>query len=182
MRNLNHSPSKPSSPIPTISQKLGALGLKWTELKGQERQWLLGLAWVLGLAFFWGLVWRPCAYLSSTQMASEHLVFSQLQELKSQASQAHELLVKPQLSASDSRSALNKITQSLLPQAQISTNANQVTVTLAMAQAADLANWIKRIREDAQCQIREATLNRAISNSNGVFWSARFVIGLPNPS
>jgi len=175
--------SAPNSPTRNASKsfgkELGRLHSKWSELKVHEKQVLIGLAWLLALSLLWALVWRPLNFISNNQNASEHLIFEELQSMKIKANEAQTLLAKPQLSSSDAQAALNKITQSLLPQAQVSALANAITVTVPMVQATDLANWISRIRQDAQCQITEATLSRALSNQSGVFWSARIVVSLP---
>lgn len=163
----------------SFTQELDKLQSKWSELKGHERQVLIGLAWLLALSLVWALIWRPLAFITNAQNASESLVFEELQSMKSKAQEAQTLMAKPQLSATDAQTALNKITQSLLPQAQVSAMGQAISVTVPMVQATDLANWISRIRQDAQCQITEATMNRALTNQNGVFWSARIVLSLP---
>lgn len=171
--------SKSAFPL-SLTQGVAKWQAKWSDIKGQDKQLLMGLLWLLALGLLWFLMWRPWSYIASSQNAPENAIFEELQVLQKQSNEAKALLSKPQLSASDSQAALNKITQNLLPQAQVSTLANAVTVNVQMAQSTDLANWIAHVSQDAQCSISEATLSRALSNQSGVFWSARFVLTLPH--
>jgi type II secretory pathway component PulM len=155
------------------------LQLKWSGLKTHERQLLLGLATGLALVLIWTLIWRPWSVITAHENSSENKHHLELQQFNAQARQAQQLLVKPHLSQAQSQAALNKITQSLLPQAQLSALSDTMTVTVSMAQASDLSNWISRIGPETQCQVVQASLNRAISNPSGVLWSARFVLKLP---
>jgi type II secretory pathway component PulM len=79
---------------------------------------------------------------------------------------------------------MEKITKSLLPQAQMTLSENTVQIAFTSVSAPVLSRWLSDVRESAQSTIVQADLTRTSnisqSGKDSVLWQGRLVVGLPH--
>lgn len=148
---------------------------QWNQLARRERR-LVVLALVLvGLATLWLALLRPALRILRDAPAQHQALDAQLQTMLQLQAQARGLQQQAPLSLADAQRAVNQATRQVLGStAQISPNANRVTVTLQGATPEALALWLSQVRANARITPLEAHLTRQ-TQANGVRWSGTVV-------
>ena len=161
------------------SDRFAALQARWSGLAARERAWIVA-ALALALAgLLWQLMLAPSLKTLRTATAQAATLDAQLQRMRSLQAQASALQKQAPLTHDEAVRALNLATrQTLGGTAQVSVNADRVSVTLQSARADALATWLAQARLNARATPTEARLTH-VATAGGVVWSGVLVMGLP---
>ena len=172
---------------PTQKDWLGWLLNTYSSLKPREQ---LGLKVILGLLILWLsvlTVWRPAEQTWFKPPQALAQLELQLQEMKRLQAQAQAIRAQTRISTQEAAKVLEKITKSLLPQAQMTASEDTVQISFSSVSPSVLARWLMDLRESAQCTVVQADLTRASNaappSSNAkesVLWQGRVIVGLPH--
>jgi general secretion pathway protein M len=172
-----------------LAQKdwLGWLLNAHSSLKPREQ---LGLKIVLGLLILWLMVltvWQPAQQIWFKPPEALAQLDLELQEMKRLQAEAQAIRAQTRIGAQEAAKVLEKITKSLLPQAQMTTNENTVQISFSSVSASVLSRWLMDVRESAQCTVVQSDLTRTnnpLSSSpnakESVLWQGRLIVGLPH--
>ncbi len=177
------------TPTHTLSQKdwLGSLLNTYSSLKPRE-QW--GLKVFLGLLILWLIeltVWTPAQQTWFKPPQALTQLELQLQEMKRLQAQAQAIRAQTRMGSQEAAKVLEKITKSLLPQAQMTAGEDTVQISFSSVSASVLSRWLMDLRESAQCTIVQADLTRvgnaapaSAATKESVLWQGRLIVGLPH--
>ena len=158
---------------------LEPLQARWQQLASRERNLLLGAFALVLAALLWQLVLAPSIKTLRTAPTQSQALDGQLQRMRSLQAQAKALQQQASLGHDEAVRALNLATrQTLGGTAQVSVNADRVSVTLQSARADALATWLAQVRLNARATPTEARLTH-VATAGGVVWSGVLVMGLP---
>ena len=177
---MKNSPLKPSKDTDLIG-----LWIKKYSLLNPREQWgLKSIAALLVFWIFWQLLWLPAQHIWFSPTDSISQLDIQLQELKLLQTQAHVIRTQTHLSPQEASKAIEKITKSLLPQAQMTVSEDTMQIGFTGVSASVLSRWLWDVRETAQSTIVQADLTRSANASqnskDSVLWQGRLVVGLPH--
>jgi general secretion pathway protein M len=149
---------------------------RWAGLAPRE-QALVGAAVLLVLlALLWWIALGPAIATLRSADAQQRSLDTQLQAMQRLQAQAKAMQSQPRQSTDEAKRQLEAaIRQHLGVSARYSVAGERVTMTLANAPAAGLAQWLSQVRSDAHAIPAEARLTR---NATGG-WDGTLVVNLP---
>lgn len=153
------------SQLPIKSPLLGALQQAWTQRSPRERQLLRLCAFALLLAALWSLAVAPAWRTWQKAPAQQALLDAQSQSMRQLQAQAKIWQASRPISRSESIQWLETHLSELGPDAKISLQADQVTLSLNAAPAEAMAHWLRMAREWAMAMPVQAQLQRGPSPS-----------------
>jgi len=174
------------SPLqPNTQRDLIGLAIKKYSLLNSREQWgLKSIAILLGFWIFWQLLWLPAQHIWFSSSDSISQLELQLQEMKLLQTQAQVIRTQTRISTQEASRAMEKITKSLLPQAQMTLSEDTVQISFTSVSASVLSRWLSDVRETAQSTIVQADLTRtsnaSLSSKDSVLWQGRLVVGFPH--
>jgi type II secretory pathway component PulM len=176
---------KKSSPQPNTQSDLIGLAIQKYSLLNPREQWgLKSIAVLLVFWIFWQLLWLPAQHIWFSPSDSISQLELQLQEMKLLQTQAQVIRTQTRISTQEASKAMEKITKSHLPQAQMTLSENTVQIAFTSVSAPVLSRWLSDVRESAQSTIVQADLTRTSNTSqsgkDSVLWQGRLVVGLPH--
>jgi general secretion pathway protein M len=156
--------------------KMQDLRAHWTALAPRERTLVLAAASLVAAALVWWVALAP-AIATLRASASEHRALdAQLAQMQRLRAQAQAMQALPRQDPQEAMRMLEAaIQQQLGTSARYTIAGDRVTVTLANAPAAALAQWLAQVRTNARAVPAEARLTR---NATGG-WDGSVVLTLP---
>ena len=149
---------------------------RWTMLAPRERTLAVAAAALVLLALLWWVALGPALATLRSADAQHRALDAQLQSMKRLQAQAREMQGQPRQNPNEAiRQFETSIRQQLGTAARYSIAGDRVTVTLANAPAASLAQWLSQVRTNARAIPGEAKLTR---NAGGG-WDGNLVLTLP---
>lgn len=133
---------------------------RWRGMPAREQRLVLLALAVLSLALLWWLALAPALAVLKSAPAQHRTLDSQLQQMQRLQAQAKALQAQPVLSVDATRLALEAALKLLGPGAQMTLQADRVTVALKDVPAAALAQWLATVRQNAHTAPVEAHLVR----------------------
>ena len=107
--------------------------------------------------------------------------------MKRLQAQAQAIRAQTRMGSQEAAKVLEKITKSLLPQAQMTASEDTVQISFSSVSASVLSRWLMDLRESAQCTIVQADLTRvgnaapaSAATKESVLWQGRLIVGLPH--
>lgn len=153
-----------------------ALRARWAALAPRERTLVLAAAWLVAAALVWWVALAP-AIATLRASATEHRALdAQLAQMQRLRAQARAMQALPRQDPQEATRQLEAaIQQQLGTSARYAVAGDRVTVTLANAPAAALAQWLAQVRTNARAVPAEARLTRNASGG----WDGSVVLTLP---
>jgi general secretion pathway protein M len=149
---------------------------RWTMLAPRERTLAAAAAALVLLALLWWVALGPALATLRSADAQHRALDAQLLSMKRLQAQAREMQGQPRQNPNEAiRQFETSIRQQLGTAARYSIAGDRVTVTLANAPAASLAQWLSQVRTNARAIPGEAKLTR---NAGGG-WDGNLVLTLP---
>lgn len=152
----------------------------WKQLARRERRMVVAAAVLVAAAALWLGLLGPALRTLRAAPEQHRALDAQLQTMHDLQAQAQALQQQAPLSRAQAQHALNQATQQVLGQgAQISTQAERVTITLQSVAPEALALWLAQARANARAVPIEARLTRQ-NQAQGTRWSGTLVMALPD--
>lgn len=149
---------------------------RWAALAPREQALVAGAGALVALALLWWILLAPAIATLRSADAQHRSLGAQLQQMRRLQAQAQAMQAQPRQSRDDAMRQLETaIRQHLGVTARYTIAGERVTVTLANAPAAGLAQWLSDVRTNAHALPGEARLTR---NANGG-WDGTLVVTLP---
>lgn len=152
------------------------LRAKWATLAPREQAMVAAAAGLVALALLWWLALAPAVSTLRSAETQHRALDTQLQQMRRLQAQAQAMQAQPRLGHDE---ALRQLEQAIRAQfgvaARYTIAGNQVTVVLANAPAAAVAQWLAQVRSNARAIPGQARLTRNASGG----WDGTLVLNLP---
>lgn len=153
-----------------------ALRAHWAALAPRERTLVLAAAWLVAAALVWWVALAPAIATLRASPAEHRALDAQLAQMQRLRTQAQAMQALPRQDPQEATRQLEAaIQQQLGTSARYAVAGDRVTVTLANAPAAALAQWLAQVRTNARAVPAEARLTRNASGG----WDGSVVLTLP---
>lgn len=165
-------------------KRIAALRAAWAGLAPRERRLIALAVGLSALTLLWLLAIAPALRTLRQAPPQRAALQAQAQQLQALQAQAQGLQNLPRLPAEQALQALQATTsQRLGNTAQVQASGEQVTITLRLAPAAELAAWLADVRANARATPVQASLSRAGDLAPGapVLWNGSLTLSLPAP-
>jgi general secretion pathway protein M len=153
---------------------LTQLKIRWRSVSPREQRLLLLAGVLISLALLWWLALAPALTVLRAAPAQHQALDAQLQYMQRLQAQAKALQAQPVLSVDAARQALEAALKPLGTGAQMTVQADRVTVTLKAVPASALAQWLATARQNAHTAPLEAHLVRNPAGS----WDGTLLLSL----
>ena len=152
------------------------LQARWAGLAPRERLLVGAAAGLVGLALLWGVALGPAITTLRTADEQHRVLDVELARMQRLQAQAKAMQSAPRQNPEEAMRQLEAaIRQQLGTSARYVIAGDRVTVTLANAQPAALAQWLSQVRTNARAIPGEAKLTRNASGG----WDGSVVLALP---
>ena len=150
------------------------LRARWQAASRRERRSLMLAVAVLALALLWWLALAPALAVWRTAPTQHLQLQAQMQNMLELQAQARALQALPMLNPAESRRSLEESLQALGKTAQMTVQADRLSVTLKGVSAQALAQWLSSSRQNAHLVPTEVHLTHAADA-----WDGSVVFTLP---
>jgi general secretion pathway protein M len=152
------------------------LQARWAALAPRERLLVGAAAGLVGLALLWWIALGPALTTLRTADEQHRVLDAELARMQRLQAQAKAMQSAPRQNPEEAMRQLEAaIRQQLGTSARYVIAGDRVTVTLANAQPAALAQWLSQVRANARAIPGEAKLTRNASGG----WDGSVVLALP---
>ena len=152
------------------------LQARWAALAPRERLLVGAAAGLVGLALLWWVALGPAITTLRTAGEQHRVLDTELARMQRLQAQAKAMQSAPRQNPEEAMRQLEAaIRQQLGTSARYVIAGDRVTVTLANAQPAALAQWLSQVRANARAIPGEAKLTRNASGG----WDGSVVLALP---
>lgn len=152
------------------------LQARWAGLAPRERLLVGAAAGLVGLALLWWVALGPAITTLRTAGEQHRVLDAELARMQRLQAQAKAMQSAPRQNPEEAMRQLEAaIRQQLGTSARYVIAGDRVTVTLANAQPAALAQWLSQVRTNARAIPGEAKLTRNASGG----WDGSVVLALP---
>jgi general secretion pathway protein M len=150
------------------------LRARWQAASRREQRSLMLALVVLALTLLWWLALAPALAVWRTAPTQHLQLQAQMQNMLELQAQARALQALPTLNAAESRRSLEESLQTLGKAAQMTVQADRLSVTLKGVSAQALAQWLASSRQNAHLVPTEVHLTHAADA-----WDGSVVFTLP---
>lgn len=160
-----------------VNSFVGSLRGRWQALAAREQNLLRLAALLAGCTLLWQLALAPAIKVLQGAPAQQVKLDQQLLQMQRLQAQARALQVMTTLDAPAQRKALEAAIKPLGVAAQLSGQADRLTVTLRGLNAQALAQLLAAARQNARLLPQEAHVQRTAA----MLWNGTLVFQLANP-
>lgn len=153
-----------------------ALQHRWQSLSPREQTGLRAAGFLLLAALVWTLWVQPAWWLWRQYGSQVAALAQQRQQMVMLQSQAQAWQKRTPLSREEAWKTLQTLTRNALPTAQLTEQADRVSIRFKAAPAAVMAAWLQDIRENAQVRVIDAQWQRSPQDT----WDGSLVLQLPS--
>lgn len=153
---------------------LAQLQTRWRTLATREQRLLQAAVLLVAGALLWWLALAPALAVLKRAPAQHVALDAQLQQMQQLKAQAQALQAKPVLPADQLRQLIEASLKPLGSAAQMSQQAERITISVKGLDAQTLAQWLVTLRENARIAPSELHLLHNTSQS----WDGSLVITL----
>jgi len=146
--------------------------LRWRTLATRERRLLQAAVLLVAAAVLWWLALVPALAVLKIAPTQHVALDAQLQQMQQLKMQVQALQIKPVLPAEQLRQLIEESLKSLGAAAQMSQQAERITISVKGLDAPALAQWLVTLRENARTTPSEVHLLRNATQT----WDGSLVI------